>query len=378
MQHLTIALAGTDTKELFTLLVTFFGKGTDIDPFSFIDAAPVIKRPLDLTDTESEEEDAASTSTQATGEPSTSTADPPVKKPIKLRQKASYQDMCTDIQEAIGFLPESAGSLHNTGIPDLFAVRRAGKNEHGTSIYSCPHPQCSDPPYTGDISGCGSHVRRVHLGHCVSCPYCPDKKYYNADGWRRHMREKHNKAPWYSGDVRAPTASSTEAAPSTTTDPALPAVSVSAWEDTEPPADTLPLVDTADDSEDTPPEPESTDTAIARPPTPSTETIEQQLEKLPSDTREYDYAVHSTGHPAAPVIVSRWRRFDVPDDASKVAQEMMSPSVPDRPDPETESAADPPRRKRRKEELCVQLEPTRSLTWKPRREDDPDVPPSMV
>ena len=55
-QHLTIALAGSDTKELFTLLVTFFGKGTDIDPFSFIDAAPIIKRPLDLTDTESETE----------------------------------------------------------------------------------------------------------------------------------------------------------------------------------------------------------------------------------------------------------------------------------------------------------------------------------
>ena len=189
LQHLTIALAGSDTKELFTLLVTFFGKGTDIDPFSFIDAAPIIKRPLDLTDTESEtegggDEDVASTSTLATtDEPTTSTSEPPVKKPIKLRKKVSYQDQCADVQEAIGFLPENAGNLHNTGIPDMFAVRRMGKNDHSTSIYSCPHPNCSDPPYTGDISGCGSHVRRVHLGHCVSCPYCPDKKYYNADGW---------------------------------------------------------------------------------------------------------------------------------------------------------------------------------------------------
>ena len=140
----------------------------------------------------------------------------------------------------------------------------------------------------------------------------------------------------------------------------------------------MPLVDTVDDSEDIPPKPESIDTATTRPPTPSTETIEQQLEKLPSDTREYDYAVHSTGHPAAPVIVSRWRRFDVPDDASNAAQEMMSPSVPDCPDPETESAADPPRHKRRKEEFSVQLEPIRSLMWKPHREDDPDVPPSTA
>ena len=90
LQHLTIALAGTDTRELFTLLVTFFGKGTDVDPFSFIDTAPVIKCPLDLTDTESELEeggnDAASTSTGTTApvEPSPSTSTPPVKKPIKI------------------------------------------------------------------------------------------------------------------------------------------------------------------------------------------------------------------------------------------------------------------------------------------------------
>ena len=200
LQHLTIALAGTDTRELFTLLVTFFGKGTDVDPFSFIDAALVIKCPLDLTDSESELEeggnDAASTSTgpgrapTAPVEPSSSTSAPSVKKPIKIRQKATYQDKCVDVQEAIGFLPENPGSLHNTGIPDQFSVRRVGKNDHGTSIYTYPYPECSDSPYTGDISGCGSHIRRVHLGHCVACPYCSDKKYYNADGWRRHMREK--------------------------------------------------------------------------------------------------------------------------------------------------------------------------------------------
>ena len=128
LQHLTVALASTDTKELFTLLVTFFGKGTDVDPFSFIDAAPVIKRPLDLTDTESESEagdDAASTSTTTTttAEPSTSTgatSEAPAKKPVKIKQKASYSDKCVDVQEAVGFLPENSGTLHNTGIPEQF------------------------------------------------------------------------------------------------------------------------------------------------------------------------------------------------------------------------------------------------------------------
>ena len=94
LQHLTIALAGTDTKELFSLLTMFFGKGTDVDPFSFIDGAPLIKRPLDLTDTESETEggggeDTASVSSRAPDEPSTS-SEPPTKKtnqtsPEKLR-----------------------------------------------------------------------------------------------------------------------------------------------------------------------------------------------------------------------------------------------------------------------------------------------------
>ena len=55
LQHTTIALAGVNCHELFTLLVTFFRKDTVIDPFSFLDAAPKVPVLLDLTHTESEE-----------------------------------------------------------------------------------------------------------------------------------------------------------------------------------------------------------------------------------------------------------------------------------------------------------------------------------
>ena len=338
LQHLTVALAGTDTKELFTLLVTFFGKGTDVDPFSFIDAAPVIKRPLDLTDTESESEagdDAASTSTTTTTtvEPSTSTgatSEAPAKKPVKIKQKASYSDKCVDVQEAVGFLPENSGTLHNTGIPEQFAVRRVGKNEHGTSIYSCPHPECSDPPYTGDISGCGSHVRRVHLGRCVSCPYCPDKKYYNADGWHRHMREKHNKAPWYSGELQSP--SEPVAFSTSSADPVIPEIPVSLWKDEEAPADTLPHEETLPDDSTSPDD--DKDPPKVRPPTPSAEEIREQIKFLPSDTRDYDYCTHSTGHPAAPVITSRYRKFDTPDESQEAAQALVSSTLSEVPQPE--------------------------------------------
>ena len=382
LQHLTVALAGTDTKELFTLLVTFFGKGTDVDPFSFIDAAPVIKRPLDLTDTESESEagdDAASTSTTTTttAEPSTSTgatSEAPAKKPVKIKQKASYSDKCVDVQEAVGFLPENSGTLHNTGIPEQFAVRRVGKNEHGTSIYSCPHPECSDPPYTGDISGCGSHVRRVHLGRCVSCPYCPDKKYYNADGWRRHMREKHNKAPWYSGELQSPSepaASSTSSA-----DPAIPEIPVSLWKDEEAPADTLPHEETLPDDSTSPDD--DKDPPKVRPLTPSAEEIREQMKFLPSDTRDYDYCTHSTGHPAAPVITSRYRRFDTPDESQEAAQALVSSTLSEVPQPEPGET--PLQRKRRKVDPSLQIEVTRSIHWKPspKRDPDDDVPPSTA
>ena len=385
MQHLTIALAGSDTRELFTLLVTFFGRGTEVDPFSFIDATPLIKRPLDLTDTESESDtEAASTSTAASAptEPTASTstgsatpAPAPAKKPIKIRQKVSYPDKCSDVQEAIGFLPEEAGSLHNTGVPSLFQVRRVGKNDRGTSLYSCPHPECSDPPYTGDIAGCGSHVQRVHLGHCVSCPYCPDKKYYNADGWRRHMKEKHNKVPWYSSEVRGPSAPATEAEPV----PVPPVASVVVLEESKPLEETLPYVEAPPaNEEDAPPDEEPAESTPTRPPTPSTETIEHQPEQLPSDTRDHDYSVHSTHRPAAPVIASRYYQFDTPDESQDVTEAIVASTAPDCPNPDPPEG--PPQRKRCKVEFSIQTELTRSFKWPPYPKEDPDddAPTSMV
>ena len=64
---MTIALVGVNCRELFTLLVTFFGKDTGIDPFSFLDAAPKVPVPLDLTDTELEEEGGGDGSSAAEG-----------------------------------------------------------------------------------------------------------------------------------------------------------------------------------------------------------------------------------------------------------------------------------------------------------------------
>ena len=258
LQHMTIALAGVDCRDLFTLLVTFFGKDTGIDPFSFLDAAPKVPVPLNLTDTESEEEEAeeagssaaagsesasssattsvpsqgtapssAATSLQPQAQPSTSTSIPapvPVSVPIKsadpqpsssgvlgeppakkihVRPRQAFQDKVADIRSATRFYPTDADSLHNTGIPSQYAVKRAGASGRGTSLYDCPYSGlCSTPPYVGDFPSCGSHVRKVHLGVCLACPYCPEQLYYNGSGWRKHMRAEHPSVPWYSTQLQ--------------------------------------------------------------------------------------------------------------------------------------------------------------------------------
>ena len=196
------------------------------------------------------------------------------------------------------------------------------------------------------------------------------------------MREKHNKAPWYSGELQAPPEST---APATSeAAPAVPAVSVGVWQDIKAPEDTLPHEETAADSSSSSGSPTSTpdeetkDPSKDQPPAPSTEEIEKQLEFLPSDTRDYEYCIHSTGHPAAPAIISRYKRFDTPAECQEAAQALVSSKLPDVPKPEPGEA--PSQRKRRKIDPSVQIEATRSVLWKPSPKEDPDdeAPPSMA
>ena len=123
---------------------------------------------------------------------------PPHREPlVKSRPKITYVDKVSDISMAQGFLPEDKDSLHNTGIPQNYAVRHSGTSSKGRSLYLCPFgDQCSSPPYTSDITSMGSHVRRHHLGHCIQCPY-NGNRFYNATGWWDHMSSKHKGAPWY-------------------------------------------------------------------------------------------------------------------------------------------------------------------------------------
>ena len=199
LQHLTIALAGTDTCGLFQLLTMFFGTEVDEeDPFNFLDGAPLIKQPLPLT-SESSDDDEASTSASTTSKPSTSTAATAPRGPRIKKQ--SFDDLC-DLSEAIIMLPLEK-SLHETGIPEnmLPARDKVHRTPKGGSLYLCRHPRCAERPYSGDLPGYGSHFHRVHLGICLGCPYCPDRRYWNSTGWIKHMKEKHTGAPWYGSQI---------------------------------------------------------------------------------------------------------------------------------------------------------------------------------
>ena len=63
---------------------------------------------------------------------------PPHREPlVKSRPKITYVDKVSDISMAQGFLPEDKDSLHNTGIPQNYAVRRSGTSSKGRSLYLC-------------------------------------------------------------------------------------------------------------------------------------------------------------------------------------------------------------------------------------------------
>ena len=136
LQHLFIAIAGTDCRELWNLLNLFFGKGSDHDPFEFLDVAPAIKKPLDLVDTDSDDKASVADSSASTV---TTALDPLADSPItpkpatpssgassfKLPAKPTWTNLHASIELAEGFVPQSAGLLHHTGIPEGISCKRS-------------------------------------------------------------------------------------------------------------------------------------------------------------------------------------------------------------------------------------------------------------
>ena len=203
LQCITVALAGSDTKKFWELMTVYFGTAQkkqddeDDDPWDFLDAAPAIPEPLPLVETDTED-DASSTKSA----PAASVAPKPTgaakRKPQVSLQKDLLPDLCSP-KEAIRMYPAKENTVNETGIPVNLQVkceqRTTGK---GGSVYLCLHDKCQTPTFWAQSpAGLYSHVWRKHLGVVISCPYCPDKLYWNSKGWKLHMEHQHHHLPAY-------------------------------------------------------------------------------------------------------------------------------------------------------------------------------------
>ena len=191
---------------LFQLLTMFLGTGEDAEgsrSTSWMDS-PLIKQPLPLTSESSDEDDdGASTATAvSTAHPNLPPPLPPTAPLCALCKETDHlRTFVTSLKRLSCFLRRrrfmKQGSLRTCCLPG----DKVHHTPRGGSLYLCKHPKCADQPFSGDLPGYGSHFRRVHLGICIGCPYCPDRRYWNSTGWLKHMKEGHAGAPWYGSQI---------------------------------------------------------------------------------------------------------------------------------------------------------------------------------
>ena len=411
LQHLFIAIAGTTCRELWTLLTMFFGKGTDADPFEFLDAAPAIKKPLDIVDMDSDDESSLADSTTSAATAASSTVSvPAVAKPttstdttkdFKLPPKPSWPDFHASIKLAEGCIPRSANLLHHTGLPDGIACKRSDtQTSKGASLYICPHPDCGSKPYVGDLPGCGAHLRQVHYGTCILCPFCPDKRYYRVSGWRDHMSSKCKQVPWYGASeklqaqltmeamtalpaldvvvmqqkIPLPSAPTPEPFSSFTTPLPMPEpvkpeppLEESLTYEVEPPED----VDLSPEAEQALLDPAPCAAADQpRPPTPFDEETKEASMVAPSDLCQYDYSFNCRSS-----IISRFSKGPYPADtpAAAMVKQDLPPEHhdPEEPTPKKKSKMSSVKVWPKEDSRCV-------LFYKPDEPLDGDAAPSMV
>ena len=203
LQCITVALAGSDTKKFWDLMTAYFGTAQkqdgDDDPWDFLDAAPAIPEPLPLAETDTEDDAGSSKSAPAV---TASVAPKPTgaakRKPQVTLQKDLLPDLCSP-KEAIRMYPADENTVNETGIPMHLQVKREQRTTgKGSSVYLCLHEKCQTPTFWAQSpAALYSHVRRKHLGVVISCPYCPDRLYWNSKGWKSHMQHQHRHLPTY-------------------------------------------------------------------------------------------------------------------------------------------------------------------------------------
>ena len=117
--------------------------------------------------------------------------------PKMLKQKkkptTKYPSKCS-LAEAHLFFPTSDKTGHETGVDGKLIG--SGENlPQYCGLYCCLYKGCD---YENQTRGNTlSHIRRVHLGHALGCHFCPEKSWWQARYWIKHMDQEHGNLPKY-------------------------------------------------------------------------------------------------------------------------------------------------------------------------------------
>ena len=165
----------------------FFGKSMGFDPFNFLDGAPAIKPPLDLGDTDSDEEASETASSVTIGsvsttaslatdaEASTSTAPAPAPRPVP-KVKPVLPDKVPGVEYAEGCIPTSLSDIHHTGIPNGVACKRSGRPEHvAQASISAPMQIVGRPPMWEIYMGAAHIFEGFTMAPLLCAPTAPTR-----------------------------------------------------------------------------------------------------------------------------------------------------------------------------------------------------------
>ena len=107
-----------------------------------------------------------------------------------------YPSLCS-LKEATLFYPTSSSTLHMTGVQPEHITDRKKIRAEGSykGYYSCTFKDCAYIAQTHGVVA--THVRKVHLGHALSCRFCPATAWWQARYWSDHMDKVHSDQPKY-------------------------------------------------------------------------------------------------------------------------------------------------------------------------------------
>ena len=212
LQTLKASLAGTATTRILDVLEAAFGVAEAEDEVPEIQPTPA--------ETSESIPGSAYVAKDETSLPSTRSkrkAKDQLSGASKRKSTVPAKSGPISIDDAVPFFPtvsQKANYLH-IGVDPTYIGQREGSQFSKIVIYQCYYArrqrelgknptECSE--ITQNKGQMSTHIRRFHLGHCIACFICPDKRWWSSLEWKKHMKEKHSDLPeesWYLQETAA-------------------------------------------------------------------------------------------------------------------------------------------------------------------------------